>query len=636
MSTSTRLQLHLRAKDLKNLQKSVLGRNTVSHPFCVVTVRGDSPDNQPHIVGQTEVIFKSLSPSWSRTIFLDGYKFGVPYYIEIGVFDFDANSTGKTDVELARMDLHSQTVLTKNAGTRELMRTGTFPHKVMGTALLEVGQILASRGNLASKSLQTGGQVYAHIERCSSASHSHGKDGGAQVMSFQLQAKSLQNVQTLGRTSSPFFELYRKVDRPTGATWISVYRSNVVKSDLNPLWTEVTLDMEATCNGDLSRAMKVIVWDHRRTGKHKLIGEFETSMKGFAQAKLSDDAMDGGDEVGFTLMRQGNETGIVLVADATLIGGSGGKASDKDDSSTVESSSHNGGANPISSNHGKKKSKSSRRTRRRPEFVDYLSSGCQISLAVAIDFTASNGDPRQPGTPHYFHPSDSKEWNDYEKAIFAVGSILAKYDSDQKFPIWGFGAKYRDVVRHCFQCGTEVEVEGVQGIMDAYRGVFRTPLTMSFPTRFDAVIETAAAYARHEQEVAEQEGKLSYTILLILTAGNVENVRETKQQLMEASEDPLSVVIVGIGEADFAGMQFLDDFDPATDSGRDITKFVRFTDYRSFNSLTEAVLDEIPDQLVSYYYDIKNILPGATETEADDAVNVEDADDETRTFTFLG
>ena len=63
-----------------------------------------------------------------------------------------------------------------------------------------------------------------------------------------------------------------------------------------------------------------------------------------------------------------------------------------------------------------------------------------MSLAVAIDFTASNGDPRQPGTPHYFHPPESKEWNDYEKAIFAVGSILAKYDSDQRFPVWGFGA----------------------------------------------------------------------------------------------------------------------------------------------------------------------------------------------------
>ena len=83
--------------------------------------------------------------------------------------------------------------------------------------------------------------------------------------------------------------------------------------------------------------------------------------------------------------------------------------------------------------------------------------------------------------------------------MFAVGSILAKYDHDQLFPVWGFGAKYNGVVRHCFQCGNDVEVRGVQGIMEAYKGVFNTTLTMSFPTMFTEVIRTAAKYAEHEQ-----------------------------------------------------------------------------------------------------------------------------------------
>lgn len=391
------------------------------------------------------------------------------------MFDFSVASTGKSEAELSRMDLHSQAVITKNAGTRELMRNGTFPHKVMGTALFEVGQILGARGNVVSKSLQSGGAVYAHIERCST------QDGSSGSMNFQLQAMNLSNVQGFGRTSSPFYELYRKVDRPTGATWISIYRSNVIRSDLNPIWTEVTLDMEATCNGDLDRAMKVIVWDHRKTGKHKLIGEFETSMRGFLEArKESDsnhDAINSDD--GFTLMKRDDVVGKVLVVQAALLVGS-----QRDEETEALHSTASGRASAI---------------QHRPEFVDYLSGGCQISLAVAIDFTASNGDPRQPGTPHHFHAPESKEWNDYEKAIFAVGSILAKYDSDQKFPVWGFGAKYNNVVRHCFQCGSEVEVEGVQGIMDAYRGVFRTPLTMSYPTKFTEVIQTAASYARHEQ-----------------------------------------------------------------------------------------------------------------------------------------
>jgi hypothetical protein len=115
----------------------------------------------------------------------------------------------------------------------------------------------------------------------------------------------------------------------------------------------------------------------------------------------------------------------------------------------------------------------------------------------------------------------------------------------------------------------------------------------------------------------------------------VEDVKETKQHLITACKDPLSVVIVGIGEADFAGMEFLDSHDPNATEGHDITKFVRFNDYKSYNALTEAVLDEIPDQLVNFYL-AKGQMPGSDEGFNADQVEVKPADDDERTFTFLG
>lgn len=115
----------------------------------------------------------------------------------------------------------------------------------------------------------------------------------------------------------------------------------------------------------------------------------------------------------------------------------------------------------------------------------------------------------------------------------------------------------------------------------------------------------------------------------------MENVKETKKKLIKVCDDPLSVVIVGIGEANFDGMEFLDEHDPETEGGRDITKFVRFSDYKSFNALTEAVLEEIPEQVVSYFFD-RDILPGQLERLEGDALNVETADDDARTFSFLG
>jgi len=137
--------------------------------------------------------------------------------------------------------------------------------------------------------------------------------------------------------------------------------------------------------------------------------------------------------------------------------------------------------------------------------------------------------------------------------------------------------------------------------------------------------------------MAESQGKQSYTILLILTAGDVDDVERTKKDLIAASNDPMSVVIVGIGGLSFEGMEFLDSFDPAKEAGRDITKFVRFNDCENINQLTEAVLDEIPDQVVEYFYHKRGILPGNNEEDIGAGqVTIQSADSEMRTIAFLG
>jgi len=48
-----------------------------------------------------------------------------------------------------------------------------------------------------------------------------------------------------------------------------------------------------------------------------------------------------------------------------------------------------------------------------PSFANYLEGGLRISFAVAIDFTASNGDPKKKNSLHYIGQT-----NQYEKALF--------------------------------------------------------------------------------------------------------------------------------------------------------------------------------------------------------------------------
>ena len=49
-------------------------------------------------------MFNNLNPTWATIIFLEGYKFGVPFYIEVGVFDFDAKQAGTSERELQLND----------------------------------------------------------------------------------------------------------------------------------------------------------------------------------------------------------------------------------------------------------------------------------------------------------------------------------------------------------------------------------------------------------------------------------------------------------------------------------------------------------------------------------------------------
>jgi len=123
---------------------------------------------------------------------------------------------------------------------------------------------------------------------------------------------------------------------------------------------------------------------------------------------------------------------------------------------------------------------------------------------------------------------------------------------------------------------------------------------MRGPTVFTEVIQTAAARAISAQETATQRGEQAYTILLIVTDGSVSDVQATAQVLDQVSNAPLSIVIVGVGNADFRGMQFLDD---ASKPGkRDIAQFVEFNKHnRRSVDLTSATLHEIPGQLVGYF-----------------------------------
>jgi copine 5/8/9 len=60
-------------------------------------------------------------------------------------------------------------------------------------------------------------------------------------------------------------------------------------------------------------------------------------------------------------------------------------------------------------------------------------------------------------------------------------------------------------------------------------------------------------------EVAEVSAyNQSYNILLIITDGVISDMPKTIDEIVRGSELPLSIVIVGVGDADFDSMETLD------------------------------------------------------------------------------
>jgi len=201
--------------------------------------------------------------------------------------------------------------------------------------------------------------------------------------------------------------------------------------------------------------------------------------------------------------------------------------------------------------------------------------------------------------------------NAYEDAIMAVGEILQPYDNVKMYPVYGFGGKVRlpdgslSPAQHCFPVyGAGLEVRGVEGILQAYRDA-KQHVTLSGPTLFAPLIRASTQIAN---DLNCSQDLQRYAILLILTDGVINDFELTKQAIIEASHVPLSIIIIGIGVADFADMTDLDSDDRLLSAGgktavRDIVQFVAFRDFKGQGAsaaLAQQVLAEVPGQLLLY------------------------------------
>jgi len=378
------------------------------------------------------------------------------------------------------------------------------------------------------------------------------------IITFTMSASNLDKKDFFGK-SDPFLVLNRIT--PDGKL-IPVHKTEVIKVTLNPKWKKFSLSLSTLCNCDLEAPIVIECYDWNRSGKMDFIGSVQVLAKQLVSQTTFPVHFD---LINEKKKQKGKNGGLAGVLNLDFI-----------------------------------------ETSRQYSFVDYLQGGCEISMIVSIDYTGSNGAPSQKNSLHYYNPATPNLMNGYMEAICSVGEILSYYDSDKLFPTFGFGAKVNNAVSHCFPLNFNEQnpcVAGVQGILQAYINSLTT-VELWGPTNFAPTIKTATQYALNQSA----NGQV-YTVLLILTDGIITDMNLTKDALVEAANAPLSVVIVGIGNADFSEMVALDgDTVPLTNRhgeriSRDIVQFVPFRDFRSqhYSALANEVLYEVPKQVTEYY-----------------------------------
>ncbi|NP_694806.1 copine-5 isoform 2 [Mus musculus] len=515
-----------------------------SDPLCVMYTQG-MENKQWREFGRTEVIDNTLNPDFVRKFIVD-YFFEEKQNLRFDLYDVDSKSP----------DLSK--------------------HDFLGQAFCTLGEIVGSSGSRLEKPLTIGTFSLNSRTGKPMPAVSNGGVPGKKCGTIILSAEELSNCRDVATMqfcankldkkdffgkSDPFLVFYRSNE---DGTFTICHKTEVMKNTLNPVWQTFSIPVRALCNGDYDRTIKVEVYDWDRDGSHDFIGEFTTSYRELARGQSQFNIY----EV-INPKKKMKKKKYVNSGTVTLL------------SFAVESES---------------------------TFLDYIKGGTQINFTVAIDFTASNGNPSQSTSLHYMSPY---QLNAYALALTAVGEIIQHYDSDKMFPALGFGAKLPPDgrVSHEFPLNGNQENPsccGIDGILEAYHSSLRT-VQLYGPTNFAPVVTHVARNA-----AAVQDGS-QYSVLLIITDGVISDMAQTKEAIVNAAKLPMSIIIVGVGQAEFDAMVELDGDDVRISSRgklaeRDIVQFVPFRDYvdrtgnhvLSMARLARDVLAEIPDQLVSY------------------------------------
>ncbi|DBA00132.1 TPA: hypothetical protein N0F65_000455, partial [Lagenidium giganteum] len=191
------------------------------------------------------------------------------------------------------------------------------------------------------------------------------------------------------------------------------------------------------------------------------------------------------------------------------------------------------------------------------------------NLIIGIDFTKSNEwSGKRTFAGRSLHTIDEPGIvNPYEEVIETVGRTLRDFDDDNIIPVYGFGDDLtgdHSVFTFAANQHRGVQPSGFpfERIRSRYREIVPN-VVMAGPTSFAPIINEAV-------NIVNQTGQ--YHILVIIADGQVtrsvdipphavsKNEKETIDAITYASNFPLSIVMVGVGDGPWESMVYFDNY----------------------------------------------------------------------------
>jgi hypothetical protein len=239
-------------------------------------------------------------------------------------------------------------------------------------------------------------------------------------------------------------------------------------------------------------------------------------------------------------------------------------------------------------------------------FLEHFVSGLSLDFTVAIDFSSSS--------VQLHKLQESLYWQALNKIGKNCFDVL---DNEQEFPIFAFGALpptslttkdlSTDLYPGCISLNQAIQPD-FNGTLGAFEEAAATLQKQDATNVADFISQIYKTTQKRTE--SDSQGDF-YSILIILTGmtldllikldGKISDFEEACKIMATASELPLSVVFLGIGNSSTSFKQFADfnSDSPFEGSERSNVSFLEFREIKNLD-FSQALLHRVPEQCLKY------------------------------------